>query len=56
METYKGSPYTSKNTEWYLMQLRTTLNVDTWEWFDFAHVGLQFQVFVLITPSETCSP
>jgi len=44
METYKGSPYTSKNTEWYLMQLRTTLNVDTWEWFDFAHVGLQFQV------------
>jgi len=44
METYKGSPYTTKNTEWYLMQLRTTLNVDTWEWMDYAHIGLQFQI------------
>merc|ERR1711871_1583102 len=44
METYKGSPYTSEETEWYLMQLRTTVNVDTPEWFDYAHIGLQFQI------------
>jgi delta8-fatty-acid desaturase len=44
METYKGSPYTTKNTEWYLMQLRTTMNVDTYEWADFMHIGLQFQI------------
>ena len=29
METYKGSPYTSSDTEWYKMQLRTTMNVWT---------------------------
>ena len=29
METYKGSPYTSLETEWYLMQMRTTMNVAT---------------------------
>jgi delta8-fatty-acid desaturase len=44
METYKGSPYTSKETEWYLMQLRTTMNVATPEWLDFVHIGLQFQI------------
>merc|ERR1711904_701450 len=44
MDTYRGSPYTSKDTEWYLMQLRTTMNVATWEWFDYAHIGLQFQI------------
>merc|ERR1711972_716836 len=44
METYKGSPYTSKETEWYLMQLRTTMNVDTPAWLDFVHIGLQFQI------------
>jgi hypothetical protein len=26
------------------MQLRTTLNVDTWEWMDYAHIGLQVDV------------
>jgi len=44
METYKGSPYTSKETEWYLMQLRTTMNVATPEWLDWMHIGLQFQI------------
>jgi len=44
METYKGSPYTTKNTEWYLMQLRTTMNVYTPEWLDYIHIGLQFQI------------
>jgi len=44
METYKGSPYTTKETEWYLMQLRTTMNVETPEWLDYMHIGLQFQI------------
>ena len=44
METYKGTPYVNKETEWYLMQLRTTMNVATNPWFDYAHIGLQFQI------------
>lgn len=44
METYKGSPYTSKETEWYLMQLRTTMNVKTHPLLDWVHIGLQFQI------------
>jgi delta8-fatty-acid desaturase len=44
METYKGSPYASKETEWYLMQLRTSMNVATPEWLDWVHIGLQFQI------------
>ena len=39
-----GTPYTDKNTEWYLMQLRTTMNVATNPWLDFIHIGLQFQI------------
>ena len=27
METYTGTPYRTKNTEWYLMQLRTTMRM-----------------------------
>jgi len=44
METYKGSPYTSRETEWYLMQLRTTMNVATHPLLDWLHIGLQFQI------------
>jgi delta8-fatty-acid desaturase len=44
METYMGTPYTDKDTEWYLMQLRTTMNVATNPWLDFIHIGLQFQI------------
>jgi len=44
METYKGTPYTNKETEWHLMQLRTTMNIKTHEWFDYMHIGLQFQI------------
>lgn len=44
METYLGSPYTSKETEWYLMQLRTTMNVATHPLLDWVHIGLQFQI------------
>jgi len=44
METYMGSPYTTKETEWYLMQLRTTMNVATPACLDYMHIGLQFQI------------
>jgi len=44
MDTYHGSPYTTKETEWYLMQLRTTMNVATPPCLDFIHIGLQFQI------------
>jgi delta8-fatty-acid desaturase len=44
METYLGAPYTSEETEWYLMQLRTTMNVATHPLLDWVHIGLQFQV------------
>ena len=44
METYHGSPYTSLETEWYLMQMRTTMNVATHPLLDWAHIGLQFQI------------
>merc|ERR1711904_346043 len=44
METYNGSPYTSLETEWYLMQLRTTMNVATHPLLDWVHIGLQFQI------------
>jgi delta8-fatty-acid desaturase len=44
MDSYKGTPYTSRETEWYLMQLRTTMNIATPEWLDWMHIGLQFQI------------
>jgi fatty acid desaturase len=44
METYKGTPYINKQTEWYLMQLRTSMNVATPLWLDYVHIGLQFQI------------
>jgi len=44
METYKGTPYTSNETEWHLMQLRTTMNIQCYEWLDYLHIGLQFQI------------
>jgi len=45
METFNGEAYTGKDDdEWYKLQLRTTLNVDCYEWADFVHGGLQFQI------------
>lgn len=44
METYHGRAYSNKETEWYMMQLRTTMNVDTPAWLDWVHIGLQFQI------------
>lgn len=44
METYSGSAYNNADDEWYKMQLATTMNVDCYEWMDFLHIGLQFQI------------
>lgn len=43
-ETYHGNAYNDESDEWHKMQLRTTLNVDCPAWFDWFHIGLQFQV------------
>merc|ERR1712146_686241 len=44
MHTYDGSAYTGPHDEWYIMQLKTTMNVATSPLFDWAHIGLQFQI------------
>ena len=44
MRFYMGRAYNDKHDEWYVTQLKTTMNVDTWEWFDAIHIGLQFQI------------
>jgi len=44
MEIYNGRAYTGKDDEWYITQLKTTMNVATPEWLDFVHIGLQFQI------------
>lgn len=51
METYHGNAYNDDSDEWYKMQIKTTLNVDCPEWFDFFHIGLQFQVEHHLFPS-----
>ena len=40
MEKYVSIP----EDDWYLQQLKTTMNIKTNEWLDFIHVGLQFQI------------
>eukprot|EP00547_Thalassionema_nitzschioides_P000621 CAMPEP_0194212666 /NCGR_PEP_ID=MMETSP0156-20130528/12688_1 /TAXON_ID=33649 /ORGANISM="Thalassionema nitzschioides, Strain L26-B" /LENGTH=474 /DNA_ID=CAMNT_0038940537 /DNA_START=305 /DNA_END=1729 /DNA_ORIENTATION=- len=44
MECYRGSAYNNADDEWYKMQLATTMNIDCYEWMDFLHIGLQFQI------------
>jgi delta8-fatty-acid desaturase len=44
MRFYMGRAYNDEHDEWYVTQLKTTMNVDTWEFFDFMHIGLQFQI------------
>ena len=44
MEIYSGDAYTGKDDEWYITQMRTTMNVDTPPWLDWVHIGLQFQI------------
>ena len=44
MRFYMGRAYNDRHDEWYVTQLKTTMNVDTWEFFDCIHIGLQFQI------------
>ena len=49
METFRGGAYAVEpeekdSTEWFRLQLRTSMNVDCPTWMDWFHGGLQFQV------------
>jgi len=44
METYHGHAYNDATDEWYITQLKTTMNVDTPPLLDWLHIGLQFQI------------
>ena len=44
MHSYEGRAYTGPDDEWYITTMRTTMNVLTEPWFDWVHIGLQFQV------------
>lgn len=44
METYHGNAYNDAKDEWYTMQLKTTMNIDCYEWMDWLHIGLQYQI------------
>mmetsp|Transcript_89898 Transcript_89898/g.159955 ORF Transcript_89898/g.159955 Transcript_89898/m.159955 type:complete len:559 (-) Transcript_89898:102-1778(-) len=44
METYHGHAYNDANDEWYITQLKTTMNFDTPPVMDWFHIGLQFQI------------
>ena len=44
MHAYEGRAYTGADDEWYITQLRTTMNVATHPWLDWVHIGLQFQI------------
>merc|ERR1712037_396329 len=44
METYHNHAYNDATDEWYITQLKTTMDVDTHPLLDFVHIGLQFQI------------
>jgi delta8-fatty-acid desaturase len=44
METYHGYAYNDAKDEWYITQLKTTMNILTPDALDYAHIGLQFQI------------
>jgi len=44
METYHGHAYNDATDDWYITQLKTTMNIDTLPLLDFVHIGLQFQI------------
>mmetsp|Transcript_5783 Transcript_5783/g.8134 ORF Transcript_5783/g.8134 Transcript_5783/m.8134 type:complete len:545 (+) Transcript_5783:74-1708(+) len=44
METYHGHAYNDADDEWYITQLKTTMNFDTPPALDWVHIGLQFQI------------
>jgi delta8-fatty-acid desaturase len=44
MATYHGYAYNNADDEWYITQLKTTMDVLTPEALDYFHIGLQFQI------------
>lgn len=44
MDTYHGHAYNDDTDDWYITQLKTTMNVDTPACLDWIHIGLQFQI------------
>mmetsp|Transcript_8631 Transcript_8631/g.18948 ORF Transcript_8631/g.18948 Transcript_8631/m.18948 type:complete len:559 (-) Transcript_8631:291-1967(-) len=44
MQTYHGHAYNDAEDEWYITQLKTTMNVATPPALDWIHIGLQFQI------------
>lgn len=44
MDTYHGNAYNDASDEWYTMQIKTTMNVDCYDWLDWFHIGLQYQI------------
>jgi len=44
METYHGHAYNDDRDEWYITQLKTTMNIATPPVLDWLHIGLQFQI------------
>jgi len=44
MGVYHGNAYNDESDEWYKMQLITTMDIECYEWMDFFHIGLQFQI------------
>mmetsp|Transcript_59198 Transcript_59198/g.183831 ORF Transcript_59198/g.183831 Transcript_59198/m.183831 type:complete len:557 (-) Transcript_59198:226-1896(-) len=44
METYHGHAYNDDKDEWYITQMKTTMNVATPPLLDWVHIGLQFQI------------
>ena len=57
METYTGTPYTSKETEWYPRNCAPIMNVATPEWLDLSTLGFCFKSNTTCTldfPGTTC--
>jgi delta8-fatty-acid desaturase len=44
METYHGNAYNNADDEWYIMQIKTTMNTDCYDFMDWFHIGLQYQI------------
>merc|ERR1711948_214339 len=44
MEAYHGHAYNDATDEWYITQLKTTMDIVTPPLLDFMHIGLQFQI------------
>jgi len=44
MPTYSGHAYNDDEDEWFITQMKTTMNVDTPRLLDWVHIGLQFQI------------